>query len=185
MPATAASMPNWCGTATSKAKSARGLVARTQTTRKAKCTLDSKVRMNEARQQSLRVTIDSIQKGGSVEHRKQRLLGRADSRAGQSYSFSISVKGGETIRRQEAQDQSAQRDIGPNLCGSGTRCRDDRLAKVQRHAHSRRHDNNGRLVITADDAGEFWLGYGVALSADLSRTSRMGCGPTWRSCSPT
>jgi alpha-L-arabinofuranosidase len=119
--------------------------------------LDPSARMNDVRRQSLRVTVESVEKGGSANLVNSGYWG-VPVKQGDKYSLSVSVKGGEryagkplkvSLRDEHLQRTYAEAEVGPvttdwqnlqcTLTPDGT-------------------DTNGRLVITAGDAGEFWLG---------------------------
>lgn len=119
--------------------------------------LDPEVRMNDARQQSLQVNVDSVKAGGSVNVVNSGYWG-VPIRDGEKYSYSISVKGGERFAgkrlKVSLRDESLDHIYAEAELGAAT----TEWQKLSGTLVPNGSDNNGRLVVTADDAGEFWLG---------------------------
>ncbi len=122
-----------------------------------KMQLDPEVRMNDARHQSLQVNVESVKPGGTVNVVNGGYWG-VPVRDGEKYSYSISVKGGERFAgkrlKVSLRNQTLDRVYAEAELGAAT----TDWQKLSGTLVPKGTDNNGRLVVTADDAGEFWLG---------------------------
>lgn len=118
--------------------------------------VDPQVRLNDVRRQSLQVHVDAVEDGGSVDVVNSGYWG-IPVHEGEKYSFSLFVKGdaqfnGKPLKvslRNESLDQTyAEAELG--TVGADWQKLDCTLVPDGT-------DANGRLVISADGTGTFWL----------------------------
>lgn len=118
--------------------------------------LDPNEKMNDVRKQSLRVRVDSVHDGGSANVANSGYWG-VPVQAGDKYSFSLFVKGnGEFAGKKlkvSLRDKSLERIYAEAELGTvGTDWQKLSCTMVPNGT-----DSDGRLVVSADAAGTFWL----------------------------
>lgn len=118
--------------------------------------VDSEVRLNEVRQQSLRVRVNDVQDGGSLQIVNAGYWG-IPIRQGEEYSCSMLVKADESFKGKRLQVSLRNSQLDVVYASTDIGAANDQWKKLTCKLTPKGDDHDGRLVITASDAGEFWL----------------------------
>jgi hypothetical protein len=118
--------------------------------------IDRQVKLNDVRRQSLRVTVARVAEGGGLHLVNSGYWG-IPVRKDATYSFSMYIKANDSfvgkklqvsLRDKQLDKSYAQAEIGPTT---------SKWQQLVCTLTPNADDHDGRLVITAVDAGEFWL----------------------------